>query len=86
MYRYFESTDEDYQWDRKQPWANSTSQSSSQLESSWSHDKFDDIDRHPSPPRNIPGDYKPPSPSWHSRAGGVYLPVRKANETADGGA
>lgn len=30
-----------------------------------------------SPPRQLPRDYEPPMPTWKSKAGGVYIPIRR---------
>lgn len=45
----------------------------------WGHDMFSDT-RDKSPPSRIPSDYRPPSPTWVSRAGGVAIMRKKLSD------
>lgn len=47
----------------------------------WTHDRYSERTS-PSPVRVVPTDYRPPSPEWVSRAGGVAI-MRKRNKKAD---
>lgn len=46
----------------------------------WDHDKFPEVaqagDDSPGR-RKVPIDYVPPEPTWKSKAGGVYIPIKK---------
>lgn len=47
----------------------------------WSHDRFCEVADALPPPRAMLRDTSPPpQPSWKSRAGGVYIPVRTGLE------
>ena len=46
---------------------------------SWSHDKFSHTSDH-SPVRSLPKDYRPPSPTWVSRAGGVAIMKKRTSK------
>jgi len=51
------------------------------LNQQWGHDKFDagSVQQLQALPerRHISADYRPPSPTWRSRAGGVAVMVKK---------
>lgn len=51
----------------------------------WTHDKYGDVLRDPSPERQFPDDYRPPEPEWFSRAGGVCIPNTRASWINDRG-
>lgn len=44
----------------------------------WSRDRFKEVEDtgDDSPPRFVPKDYVPPAPTWKSKAGGVYIPLK----------
>lgn len=50
----------------------------------WTHDKFADVASSSPLRRQLPDDYKPPSPEWVSRAGGVAI-MRKKRPNRDAG-
>ena len=53
-------------------------------EGSWFHDKYEyKFSSELSPKRDIPRDYRPPSPKWVSRAGGVAIMRRHSDEAYD---
>lgn len=49
----------------------------------WTHDKYNSARSSPSPVRIVPSDYRPPSPEWVSRAGGVAIMRKRIKKSGE---